>query len=391
MKKLKRMGAMTLALVMALSALSGCGQKSPGASSNPAGSGSGDSSQITPMDLSKITDPYLAVSGLAGDEVVARVGDGEITASQYLYWLNREIENYLAPFGGQMNTLPWDSEMAEGLTFGQSMGEEALDVASYYCVMKEAAQDAGIAPDPGVAATVDQQYADLVVQAGANEERVIHALWAQMLTKNLLTSLNEHSDLFTQLVNRDREENGEPTDAEVMAYLEEIGTYRAKHILLATIDLATREPLDDEAIAQKKAAADDLLVQLRGAEDPIALFDQLMNQYSEDTGLETNPDGYTTQKGEMVAPFEQAALALKDGEISDVVESDFGYHIILRLPINPDGFRDECAAARLRDSLIQERERLGVEKTAAYDKLDVGTFWNNMLSLQTAVQMEAVG
>lgn len=391
MKKLKRIGAMTLALVMALSALSGCGQKSPGASSNPTGSGSGDSSQITPMDLSKITDPYLAVSGLAGDEVVARVGDGEITASQYLYWLNREIENYLAPFGGQMNTLPWDSEMAEGLTFGQSMGEEALDVASYYCVMKKAAQDAGIAPDPGVAATVDQQYADLVVQAGANEERVIHALWAQMLTKNLLTSLNEHSDLFTQLVNRDREENGEPTDAEVMAYLEEIGTYRAKHILLATIDLATREPLDDEAIAQKKAAADDLLVQLRGAEDPIALFDQLMNQYSEDTGLETNPDGYTTQKGEMVAPFEQAALALKDGEISDVVESDFGYHIILRLPINPDGFRDECAAARLRDSLIQERERLGVEKTAAYDKLDVGTFWNNMLSLQTAVQMEAVG
>lgn len=343
------------------------------------------------MDLSKITDPYLAVSGLAGDEVVARVGDGEITASQYLYWLNREIGNYLSLFGGQMNTLPWDSEMAEGLTFGQSMGEEALDVASYYCVMKKAAQDAGIAPDPGVAATVDQQYADLVVQAGANEERVIHALWAQMLTKNLLTSLNEHSDLFTQLVNRDREENGEPTDAEVMAYLEEIGTYRAKHILLATIDLATREPLDDEAIAQKKAAADDLLVQLRGAEDPIALFDQLMNQYSEDTGLETNPDGYTTQKGEMVAPFEQAALALKDGEISDVVESDFGYHIILRLPINPDGFRDECAAARLRDSLIQERERLGVEKTAAYDKLDVGTFWNNMLSLQTAVQMEAVG
>ena len=192
-------------------------------------------------------------------------------------------------------------------------------------------------------------------------------------------------------MNRDRDAHGEPTDAEVMAYLEEIGTYRAKHILLATIDLATREPLDDESIAQKKAAADDLLVQLRGAEDPIALFDQLMNQYSEDTGLETNPDGYTTQKGEMVAPFEQAALALKDGEISDVVESDCGYHIILRLPINPDGFRDECAAARLRDSLIQERERLGVEKTAAYDKLDVGTFWNNMLSLQTAVQMEAVG
>ena len=64
--------------------------------------------------------------------------------------------------------------------------------------------------------------------------------------------------------------------------MDEQGIYRAKHILLLTVDMDTREPLDEETIAKKKETAAQLLDQLRAAEDPIALFDQLMNEHSED-------------------------------------------------------------------------------------------------------------
>ena len=390
MKNRKRLVA--FALVLSLAALSGCGPKPSGSagSGSASGSGSGSSDSITPMDLSQVTDPALAVAGVAGDEVLVRLGTAEITANDYLYWLQRSISDYLEPFGGQMTTLPWDTEMSDGLTFGQYMLDNALDAAALHCMLRELARQENLTPDPEVATQVDKQYAAMVVQAGSDESRVIHTLWTQMLTRDLLINLNENTELFSQLAELYYGENSGhyPTDAEVNAYLDEVGRYKAKHILLATIDLDTREPLDEATVAQKKAQAEDFLAQLRAAEDPIALFDDLMNEHSEDSGLATNPDGYTTAKGEMVAPFEEAALALKAGEISEVVESDFGYHIILRLPLDPDDFRDDCVTSLMEKRIDQEIERLGLEKTAAFDKLNVGDFWDKLQSLQYAVQIE---
>lgn len=390
MKNRKRLVA--FALVLSLTALSGCGPKPSGSagSGSASGSGSGSSDSITPMDLSQVTDPALAVAGVAGEEVLVRLGTAEITANDYLYWLQRSISDYLEPFGGQMTTLPWDTEMSDGLTFGQYMLDNALDAAALHCMLRELARQENLTPDPDVATQVDKQYAAMVVQAGSDESRVIHTLWTQMLTRDLLINLNENTELFSQLAELYYGENSGhyPTDAEVNAYLDEVGRYKAKHILLATIDLDTREPLDEATVAQKKAQAEDFLAQLRAAEDPIALFDDLMNEHSEDSGLATNPDGYTTAKGEMVAPFEEAALALKAGEISEVVESDFGYHIILRLPLDPDDFRADCVTSLMEKRIDQEIERLGLEKTAAFDKLNVGDFWDKLQSLQYAVQIE---
>lgn len=96
---------------------------------------------------------------------------------------------------------------------------------------------------------------------------------------------------------------------------------RASHILIKADKGATPE--------QKKAAkakAEQLLAELRKTP---AAFAELAKKNSDDPGSAVNGgDLDFFGRGAMVKPFEDAAFALKAGEISGVVESDFGFHII---------------------------------------------------------------
>ena len=74
-----------------------------------------------------------------------------------------------------------------------------------------------------------------------------------------------------------------------------------------------------------KKKAQDILKQAKEGVD----FAQLAKEYSEDSSSENGGDLDFFGKGQMVEPFENAAFSLKNGEIySDVVETDYGYHII---------------------------------------------------------------
>lgn len=94
------------------------------------------------------------------------------------------------------------------------------------------------------------------------------------------------------------------------------GRVRARHILLKT------EGKDESVV---KAQADALLAKARGGAD----FEALAKANSEDEGSAVNGgDLNYFGRGQMVPEFEQAAFALKSGDISDVVKTSFGFHII---------------------------------------------------------------
>ena len=394
MNTMKRILSLALVLALAVTALTGCGGGDGSASSaDPAGSAPSSSDQAETLDLSQITDPYLTVSGLAGDTVVARAGEQDITAAQLLYWINYGAELYLVSSGAtSVNDLPWDTDLGDGVTFADQMKQSALDAAAFYALLPTVAQAEGLSVTQETLDSLEEQRTQMLEQLGGDETALEHYFWYQMLTWDQMSDMSQRSDLHLQLQERYYGEGSDayPTDAEVLAYAQdELGVYRAKHILLATVDTQTREPLDEETIAQKKAQADDLLSQLRAAEDPVALFDELMNEYSEDPGLAAYPDGYTAQKGQMVPEFEEAALALQDGEISDVVYSETtGYHIILRLPLDPADYRDQLVAQLMQTRTDQWLEEYGVETLEAYDQIDPAAFREQVVLLQDAVVAE---
>ncbi len=114
-------------------------------------------------------------------------------------------------------------------------------------------------------------------------------------------------------------------------HVNEFGTpeeRRAAHILIAVKGSAPQAEQD-----MAKAKAEQLLQQVR--QDP-AKFADLARKYSQDPGSAANGGdlGYFG-RGAMVKPFDAAAFSLKVGEVSGLVKSDFGFHIIKLLSIKP--------------------------------------------------------
>jgi peptidyl-prolyl cis-trans isomerase D len=103
---------------------------------------------------------------------------------------------------------------------------------------------------------------------------------------------------------------------------------RASHILFTVGDSGTAK---DKAGARK--IAEEVLAKVRAHPDEFA---KLAKQYSKDPGSAANGgDLGFFGRTMMVKPFEEAAFGLKEGEISDLVESDFGFHIIRVTAIKP--------------------------------------------------------
>jgi peptidyl-prolyl cis-trans isomerase C len=135
-------------------------------------------------------------------------------------------------------------------------------------------------------------------------------------------------------------------------YFKKPESARASHILIGVDEKATPE---DRKKAREKAEA--LLKKVRTGED----FAALAKSDSTCPSASQGGDLGSFTRGQMVPPFEQAAFALKPGQISDVVETQFGYHII-KLTEKQDASADkfEAVKGKIVEFLKREKTQQGI-------------------------------
>jgi len=192
----------------------------------------------------------------------------------------------------------------------QRMGERKL-------VLSEAKKAKFTVPESVMDSLLNLQY----TRAGG-EEKLIEMLQESGATIEVVKKDIRDFIVFDRFLNEMITSQIQVSDEQIQtAYDEYTGKENAtvRHILLMT------RGKSDSAKEEIRKKMEGILDRAKAGED----FAELASEYTEDPGSKANGGLYEEfPKGQMVKPFEEASFTIPVGEISDIVETQYGYHIL---------------------------------------------------------------
>lgn len=234
----------------------------------------------------------------------------------YYIYTTAVKEAYSSGFSGDYASFDWEQKDADGVKLDDKIKKAAYEEMATKQLLAELAEKNGVTlTDEEVkqgrdsidefekSNGKDALLSNIAAIGLSSEEDYLELYKTVMLNQKIQTDYAANPDKYIE-------------DGVNLEDYSSDSRVSVKHVLIKNTDSKFSDP---------KATADEVLKKAKSGED----FDALMKEYNEDPG-ETE-SGYTFGKGEMVKEFENAAFALKYNEISDIVETQYGYHIIKRI------------------------------------------------------------
>lgn len=388
MKNLRKLLGITLSAAMLTGVLAGCttsekpGENSP--TPTPTAQGA------TPLVATE--DVVEKLTGIPGETPLFTVDGEPVTAEQFFYWVGVATDDMSYSYS-DAEGIDWSAE-EDGKPIAQLIVEDAKQAAQLYRIIETEIAKAGITLTEDDNALLQAQFAQTISQYG--EEEYARLLQQMAISDAGLRHLMEVSYLYTPLQEYYYGEKGKnPATAEtIIAMAEEQGLMLAKHILIKTVDDSGNE-LPEEEQAAAKAKAEDLLSQLETAAAQSTdalhkLFDQLMEENSEDgrdaEGKLSAPEGYLFGAGQMVQEFEDGTRALEYNQMSGLVKTTYGYHIILRLSPDNEEMRTQWAATKMREDTDNWMMSAQVVDTDEMAKVDIQDFYEKLVTYRASLE-----
>lgn len=240
-----------------------------------------------------------------GKNEVFRIEESSCTKSEIMVYLTNIQNHYETVFGSQI----WETNIG-GVSLEENVKDTALARMAQIKAMTLLAQKHNV--------TLTEEEQDKVEEAAAEYFKSLNEKEIELMgiTENTIVSLYSEfavsNKLYHYLI---KDINPEISD-------DEARTITVEHIHIKTYNLdenGAKVEYSDYAKKQAYEIALEVAKSAKAGED----FHTLADRYSEDDTLT-----YSFGKGEMEAGFEEAAFNLGTNEISDVVETQYGYHVI---------------------------------------------------------------
>lgn len=288
---------------------------------------------------------------------VAEVNGQIITKEDF----NKSFEIYKTTYENQYGTDIW-SQNIDGKKFIDVIKEQVIEKLIIDKLVLEDAVAKGI---EAAGAEVDeeietikeffedgQKYLDFLKSQGLSEEEFYNQVKQDLIISKYREEIVRDVVVSEEDVRKYYDENPKGFKDD---------TVKASHILLDTLE-----------------EAEDVLAKVKAGEDFVALAKEYSTEPSaETTGGDLGEFGY----GYMVEPFEEAAFALEEGAVSDIVQTQFGFHIIKVYEKNitePVPFEEAKEGIKATLIYYEQEEKYTQEVTQLKEQADIKVHSKNM-------------
>lgn len=299
------------------------------------------------------------------DETVATVNGHKITLGEYEFMLKMNKASVESTIGGDSR---WNEKDSNGETYIDKYKMLVLNQMINTELLAQNAEKDGLKVSEK---EVTSSFNDLKTYINSDEE-MKEAADKLGITDEFLKDQAKLSLLIQKEQDKFYKEN-EVSEEEMKEYYNKhIDEYKkdeveASHILIKTTDDNNQElPKEEQEKAKKKA--EKILKEVKNGGD----FAALAKKYSQDPGSAANGGalGSPFGKGVMVKEFEEAAFSMNPGEISDLVKTDFGYHIIKVTDRIKDTTSFDSAKDGIKEELLKNKYAKQIETLQKKAKIE---------------------
>ncbi len=384
----KKISALTAALVLSITVLGGCSNSdSSSSSSDTSTESSSDSSASSTSDTtdtdSSVPDASLVIDGEEMDTdglIVCTIDGHDVDFDTFRYYYYYTINQYTENYGATLDTI---AETDGGF---DTLLESTITMIKQEFVTYRLCEENGIELTDEEIEANEETYNSGLESAGSEEEfeEILHDSY---MTPDLYKTMLELATLYTKcedelFTNEGVYATSKDEFREIVQDTDEYACVRSILIpYFCKVDLTDSDDIEgydsyslsekytakesaysdldddeqEEAKEKAKALADEVYEKAKNGDD----FEELIEEYNWDSGMESYPDGYyLTPDSDFIEEYLDTAFSLEVGEISDIIESDtYGYFIVMRYEVDMD-YVEENIDDMIQDYDLPARQEL---------------------------------